>query len=166
MTFKKVGYTNKYQLQYVDEGEEAAFYPDTDDQCNIPLYIDDGDSEERAFSMSMYITKEELYKDKAKYYQYLYEKQKIKIAELDKIAASDLHTIMELKSRLTKIHHSSMKPMSEFPKIEGTYLVYMPDDKHKPYQVMYYHDNITIIGNCFEFDAKEPTHFIEIVETL
>tara|TARA_R110000824_G_scaffold400649_2_gene608654 strand:- start:1329 stop:1664 length:336 start_codon:yes stop_codon:yes gene_type:complete len=33
-----VGFTNKYQLDYASEAE-GAFYSDSDNECNIPLYM-------------------------------------------------------------------------------------------------------------------------------
>lgn len=34
-----VGYTNGSQIHYVKEGDEGAFYADTEGDCYIPLYM-------------------------------------------------------------------------------------------------------------------------------
>lgn len=55
------------------------------------------------------------------------------------------------------------KPIETAPK-EGCFLVYMPEARGgKKVQVAYYHPNVNIIGNAFDFDMPKPTLWAEIV---
>jgi len=44
---------------------------------------------------------------------------------------------------------------------EGSFLVYMPEEKRK-IQVAEYHPNVNTIGNNFAFDLTKPTHWCEL----
>lgn len=52
-------------------------------------------------------------------------------------------------------------PIDENTPKEGTFLVYMPEEKRK-FQIAYFHKNVDIIGNSFAFDLTKPTHYQEL----
>ena len=52
-------------------------------------------------------------------------------------------------------------PIDKTPE-EGNFLVYMPEEHMRKFQVAYFHKNVSIIGSNFAFDLSKPTHYCEL----
>lgn len=49
---------------------------------------------------------------------------------------------------------------------EGIFIVYLPEETTRKYQVMYKTGNIDIIGNSFAFDLTKPTHWSDFKKEI
>jgi len=53
------------------------------------------------------------------------------------------------------------RPIETAPKV-GTFLVYLPEEFLRPFQVMYRTERTTVIGGAFAFDMSKPTHWMPL----